>query len=165
MRARRRMMASPAQRLAWVTERTHKKALREAEQSQLAAKWNEPNTVGLDDIEVPLSFAKNDITKLWYISHCGPSGQFEAPHLQFASFSNQGPPPPPLSRRLALLRRLAPLVLPRYAAMIWRIAGWRIVLQVAADSLIGLSAFINLEFLGSLLFFKSLHGAHSPKAN
>lgn len=158
-------MASPAQRLAWVTERTHKKAVREAEQSQRAARWNEPNTVALDDIEVPPSFAENEITKLWYMSHCGPDGQFEAPHLQFSGFSQQ-PPPPPLKRRLVLLGRLAPLVLPKYAAMLWQIAGWRIVLQVAADALIGLSeCFVTSRFLRYLPFFEFLHGVPLPRAS
>lgn len=139
---RRRLMASPAQRLAWVAERTHKKALHEAEESKAAAKWRQPSTLGLDDVEVPASFAKHEITRLWYLSHCGPDGHFQATPRQYSAFpTTTGPPTaPPLRRRIELMRRLAPLVLPRYASMIWRIAGWRVLLQVAADSLIGISA-------------------------
>lgn len=108
--------------------------------AKAASKWSQANVMPLEDVEVPAAFNINEITRLWYLFHCGPDGKFMPRGGVFGqSDLYPGPdeamyPPAPLSRRLKLAMKVAPIVLPKYAKLLWQVAGWRILLSVASES-------------------------------
>ncbi|KAG8820403.1 hypothetical protein FRC17_010162, partial [Serendipita sp. 399] len=129
-----------AQRVAWKLERNLKQSIRQQEEARAAAAWRQDHVPDIDQIEVPESFLKDPVMRLWYIAHCGPDGTFLRSNgaQDYPMFASYHPPPtPPLRRRLRIARKLIPLVLPRYAAFIWRMAGWRAVVQIVADASLG----------------------------
>ncbi|KAG8822512.1 hypothetical protein FRC17_009559, partial [Serendipita sp. 399] len=129
-----------AQRVAWKLERNLKQSIRQQEEARAAAAWRQEHVPDIDQIEVPESFLKDPVMRLWYIAHCGPDGTFLRSNgaQDYPMFASYHPPPnPPLRRRLRIARELIPLVLPRYAAFIWRMAGWRAVVQIVADASLG----------------------------
>lgn len=131
---------TPVQRAAWEVQRTQNEARRAEKESKAAALWTSLNVVGLDEVEVPALFGKDEIMRLWYLSHCGPDGSFAAvDDPQAMGFVNTEGPRLPFFRRLRLASRLAPLVIGKYTQMLWKISGWRLVLQVSCDILVGFS--------------------------
>ena len=133
---------TPAQRIAWRVRKTHHEALMADKEAKAAALWTNENVVGLDEVEIPALFNKDKVMRLWYLSHCGPDGSFAAIDDPLAmGFVNNDAPRLPFLRRLKIATQMAPLVIPKYSHMIWQISGWRLVLQVTADVLVGFSKF------------------------
>lgn len=137
-------------RMIWALDRNRRKTMREEKEKQDAALWQTSDVVDIDSVVVPESFSKAEVMRLWYIAHCGPDGRFGADMDTMGVGGPMGgggmgvealympPPKAPLRRRVKIARRLAPLVLPRYLGFIWRVAGWRAVIQVVSDIALGL---------------------------
>jgi hypothetical protein len=131
---------TPVQRAAWQVQRTQNEALRADKEAKAAALWTSANVVGIEEVQVPALFNQDKVMRLWYLSHCGPDGSFSAVDDPLAmGFVNNDAPRLPFLRRLKIATQMAPLVIPKYCHMIWQISGWRLVLQVSADILVGFS--------------------------
>lgn len=130
---------TPVQRAAWEVQRTQTMARVDAEARKAAALWTR-NVVDLERVEVPLLFGEDKVMRLWYLSHCGPDGTFagvEDPEAM--GFVNAEAPRLPFLRRLNIASKLAPLVIGKYTQMLWQVSGWRLVVQVSCDILVGFS--------------------------
>jgi hypothetical protein len=122
----------------WRFKKAVNAALNEEKTQQARMTWSQPDVVALEDIQVPPEFDQTSIIRLWYLSHCGPDGQFQTSHDQDAMrYPDSVMPQAPLKRRLTIARKLIPIALPEFARMLWDAAGWRIVLQIGAEALMG----------------------------
>jgi hypothetical protein len=139
------MASNPTQRMAWKLDVGRRQALAKQKAAKAASQWSEANVVPMEKVEVPAAFNANEITKLWYLCHCGPDGKFIPRGGGFgatdmwADPNESMYPPAPLSRRFKLAMKLAPLVLPKYAKMLWQVAGWRVFLLVVSESFLSFS--------------------------
>ena len=126
--------------------RLHRKLQREEQESQLTKEWR--SAVKLEEIVIPVEFNKTPAMRLWYLARCDAQGQFMAnvvdlndPTLQMANDpwgSGMYSPWNRLLRRIRIAAQLAPLIFPNLVQLVWDTAGFRLLVQFAAEIAFGL---------------------------
>ena len=135
-----------SKRTAYRMKRLHRKLQREEQELQLTEEWR--SAVKLEDIVIPEEFNKTPAMRLWYLARCDAQGQFMAnvvdlndPTLQMAHDpwgSSTYSPWNRLLRRIRIAAKLAPLIFPNLVQLVWDTAGFRLLVQFAAEIAFGL---------------------------